>query len=309
VLMSVEHAPDGRRGLYGSFVALGLPTGLILANLVFLIASVAVSRDQFLAWGWRIPFLASAVLVVVGLFVRMRVTETPVFADVKHKRAEHRLPVLDLLRDHRRTVLLAAGSCLSGSALGYIGTVYFVTYATRELGVPLSRTLAVLVLSAVVLAASMLVFAVWSDRWGRRRILTWGLAAQVLWSLIFFPLIDTQSVSLIALAVCGMMFFQGPYMGSQPATFAELFPATVRYSGVSLSQTIGVIVGGALAPIIASTLFGVARRSWPITVYLVTLSLLSWLCGLGLKETYRVTLFTETNGSHERDLRSLGDEP
>jgi metabolite-proton symporter len=291
VLMSVEHAPTERRGLYGSFVALGVPAGLVFANLVFLFATTSVDREQFLAWGWRIPFLASAVLVAVGLLVRAGVSESPVFADVRARKAERRMPVLDALRSHWRIVALAAGSYLSCSATGYIGTVYFVSYATREVGLGLTTTLSIVVAAAITLAISLVVFATWSDRWGRRRIMTWGLAALAAWSLIVFPLIDTKSLPLIALAICGMLFLQGPYMGTQPATFSELFPATVRYSGTSLSQTLGVILGGALAPLIATYLVSLTGSSWGVTAYLVTMGVISWLCSLGLKEeTYRRTL-------------------
>jgi MFS family permease len=294
VLMSVEHAPAERRGLYGSFVALGVPVGLVLANLVFLIATVGVNREQFLAWGWRVPFLASAVLVAVGLLVRAGVSESPVFADVRARKAERRMPVVDVLRGHGRTVMLAAGSYFSCGATGYVGTVYFVSYATRELGLGLATTLGVVVSAAMILGISLVVFATWSDRWGkRRRIMTWGLGALALWSLIAFPLIDTKSVPLIALAVCGLLFLQGPYMGTQPAIFSELFPATVRYSGASLSQTLGIILGGALAPLIATYLFGLTGTSWGITAYLVTMGIISWLCGLGLKETHGQTLSHE----------------
>jgi MFS family permease len=290
VLMSVEHAPADRRGLYGSFVALGVPGGVMLANLVFLMATTSISREQFLAWGWRIPFLASGILVAVGLLVRIGVSESPVFADVRKHKAELRMPVVDVLRGHWRTVMLGAGSYLSCSATGYIAIVYFVSYATRELGLSLTTTFGIVVSAAAILAISLVVFATWSDRWGRRRIMTRGLCGLAIWSLVFFPLIDTKSLPLIALAVCGMMFLQGPYMGTQPATFSELFPATVRYSGASLSQTLGVILGGALAPLIATYLFDLTGTSWGITAYLVTMGIISWLCGLGLKETYRQTL-------------------
>jgi metabolite-proton symporter len=291
VLMSVEHAPTERRGLYGSFVALGIPAGLVFANLVFLFATTSIDREQFLAWGWRIPFLASAVLVAVGLLVRAGVSESPVFAEVRARKAERRMPVADVLRNHWRTVLLAAGSYLSCGVTGYIAVVYFVSYATRQLGLGLTTTFAIIVSAAALLGVSLVVFATWSDRWGRRRIMIGGLAALALWSLIFFPLIDTRSVPLIALAVCGVMFLQGPYMGTQPAIFSELFPANVRYSGASLSQTLGVISGGALSPLIATYLFDLTGTSWGVTAYLVTMGIISWLCGLGLKEeTYRRTL-------------------
>jgi metabolite-proton symporter len=284
VLMSVEHAPDGRRGFFGSFVALGLPAGIILSNLVFLAASTMVGPDQFADWVWRVPFLASALLVAVGLYVRLGLAETPVFAEVLRARTARRTPVLDVIRDERRTVLLAAGSYVGISALGYIAIVYFVSYGTRELGLPLPAVLALLLTSAVVFAGSIAASAAWSDRVGRLRVMRWGLGALVPWSVIFFPLADTRSVALIALALAGMLVLQGAYIGPQPAVFSELFRVNVRYSGASLSLTLGTILGGAIAPAVATTLFGLTGNSWPVTVYITALSLVSWLSSLWLRE-------------------------
>jgi MFS family permease len=290
VLMSVEHAPQRRRGFFGSFVALGLPAGIILSNLVFLIASIAVTPEQFAAWAWRIPFLASAVLVLVGLFVRLGIPESPVFAQVQMARAARRMPVIDVLRSDARTVLLAAGSYLSISALGYITIVYFVSYATRELSLPLTTTLTLVLASSACAAGSIVTFAIRSDRFGRRRIMRWGMGALVLWSLIFFPLVDTKSIPLIALSLSGMLLLQGAYLGPQPAVFSELFPTAIRYSGASLCLTLGTILGGAPSPFSATALFAVTGNSWLVTTYLTILSLISWLCMLGLKETYRESL-------------------
>lgn len=184
-------------------------------------------------------------------------------------------------------MLLAAGSYLAISALGYIVIVYFVSYATRELHFPLTTTLALLLTAAVVFAGSILTSAIWSDRLGRRRIMRWGCGALVLWSLIFFPLVDTKSVPLAALSLCGMLLVQGAYIGPQAAVFSELFPTTLRYSGASLSLTLGTIFGGAIAPFVATALFSAAGNSWPVTAYGATLSLISWLCVLRLKETYQ----------------------
>ena len=287
VLMSVEHAPEGRRGFFGSFVALGLPAGIILSNLVFLVASSVVTPDQFAAWAWRVPFLASVVLVAVGLFVRVGLAESPVFAQLQLAQTAPRMPVLDVLRRDSRTVLLAAGSYVGISALGYIVIVYFVSYATRELALPLTTTLTLLLTAAVLFGGSIVAFASWSDRFGRRRIMQWGCGAAVIWSMAFFPLVDTKSVPLIALALCGMLVLQGAYIGPQPAVFSELFSTATRYSGASLSLTLGTIAGGALAPAIATTLFNATGDSRLITVYITTLSLVSWLSTLGLKETYR----------------------
>ena len=283
VLMSVEHAPRNRRGLFGSFVGLGLPAGSILSNLVFLAASIVVAPDQFAAWAWRIPFLASIVLVAVGLFVRAGLAESPVFADVLRTRAARRTPVVDLFRDEGRTVCLAAGSYLSTSALGYIVIVYFVSYATRELGLPLTTTLTLLLGSSAVFAISILACARWSDRIGRQRMMTWGAGALSVWSLVFFPLVDTKSIPLIELALCGKLFIQGAYIGPQAAVFSELFPPAIRYSGTSISLALGTILGGAVAPFIATALFSLAGNSHLITVYAVAVSLVSWVSARALQ--------------------------
>jgi len=287
VLMSVEHAPQMRRGLFGSFVALGLPAGIVLSNLVFLIISTAVSPAAFAEWAWRIPFLASAGLVAVGLWVRLGLDESPIFAKILERQAARRMPIMDVLRHDARAVALAAGSYVGISTLGYVVIVYFVSYATRELGFPLTTTLALLLTAAVMFAGSLLACAVWSDRFGRRRIMQWGCGALVLWSLVFFPLADTRSVPLAALALCGILVIQGAYIGPQPAVFSELFPAATRYSGVSLSLTLGTILGGAVSPAISAALFSATGNSSLITVYITAMSLVSWLSTLGLRETYR----------------------
>jgi metabolite-proton symporter len=294
VLMSVEHAPSHRRGLFGSFVALGLPAGIILSNLVFLIASSAVTPAEFAQWAWRVPFVASAVLVIVGLWVRLGLDESPVFAEVIRTQTARRLPIVDVLQQDARTVLLAAGSYIGISTLGYIVIVYFVTYATRQLSLPLPTTLGLLLTAAVLFAVSIVAFAHWSDRFGRRRIMQWGCGALTLWSLVFFPLADTGSVPFVALALGGILVIQGAYIGPQPAVFSELFPTATRYSGASLSLTLGTILGGAIAPAIATALFNATGTSRLITIYITAMSAISWLCTLGLKETSQVSLRSQS---------------
>ena len=290
VLMSVEHAPQGRRGLFGSFVALGLPAGIILSNLVFLLASTVVTPEQFSSWAWRVPFLASGVLVAVGFFVRLRVAESPIFEEVRRARSTRRMPIVDVLRSERRAVLLAAGSYLSISATGYLVIVYFITYATRNLQFSLPLTLGLVQLAAVVFAISILFFANRSDTMGRRQMMRWSCGILVIASLVFFPLIDTKSVTLAAVAVCFMLAVQGMYIGPQAAVFAELFPSTFRYSGASLSITLGTLLGGAITPLVATALYRAYGSSHAITVYAVALSVVSWLCARGLKETVHTEL-------------------
>jgi metabolite-proton symporter len=287
VLMSVEHAPRARRGLFGSFVALGLPSGIILSNLVFLLVSAVTTDAQFTGWAWRIPFLASAVLVALGLFVRLRVAESPLFTEVRRAGAERRLPIFDVVRDDTRTVLLATGSYVGIGGLGYLVIVYFVSYADRVLGLPVSTVLGLVLVAAVVFAGSIVASGMWSDRLGRRRVMVWGCGALVAWSAVFFPLADTRAIPAIGVAIAVMMVLQGAYLGPQPAVFAELFPTGVRYSGASLSLQLGTILGGGLAPLIATALHDAAHSSWPVTLYAVALALTALLCVRGLEETYR----------------------
>jgi len=290
VLMSVEHAPDDRRGAFGSIVAFGLPAGIILSNLVFLVASTAVPAAEFNAWAWRIPFIASGVLVAVGLWVRLGIAESPVFARAVATHGARRMPVVDVLKSSGGTVLLAAGTYLAISSLGYIVLVYFITYATRQLGLTLPIALTLVMIAAAVCAPSLLLAARWSDRVGRKRLMRWGLGALILWSLIFFPLLDTKSLPLIAVSIVGMLFVQGFYLGPQPAVMSELFPTAVRYSGSSLAVTLASVCGGAVAPIVATYLFAQTGTSSLITVYMVAVSIVSWLCALALPETFRDSL-------------------
>src|SRR5436190_11043028 len=170
VLMSVEHAPDRRRGIFGSIVALGLPAGFLLSDLVFLVASTTVPAAEFTAWAWRIPFIASGLLVAVGLWVRLGIAESPVFA----RAATHgvrRMPIVDVLRSHGRTVLMAAGNYLAISSIGYIVLVYFITYATRQLGLTLPLTLTLVMVASAICSPAMVLAAHWSDVVGRRRLM------------------------------------------------------------------------------------------------------------------------------------------
>jgi metabolite-proton symporter len=290
VLMSVEHAPKGKRGLFGSFVALGLPAGIILSNLVFLMASTVVSPAQFASWAWRVPFLASGVLVAFGFFVRFRVSESPIFEEARRVHKTRSLPIVDVLKNEARAVFLAAGSYLSISATGYLVIVYFVSYATRNLKFSLPVTLGLLQLAAILFAMSILFFAKRSDIVGRRRMMRWSCGILIVASLVFFPLIDTKSIPLAAIAVCFVLVIQGMYIGPQAAVFAELFPSSFRYSGASLSITLGTLLGGAITPFVAAALYSTFGSSLPITIYAVALSIVSWLCALGLKETVQTKL-------------------
>jgi len=277
VLMSVEHAPAEQRGYFGSIVGMGLPIGLVLSNLVFLIASVAAEPATFAAWGWRIPFVASAILVVIGLFIRVRLDESPEFAALQRKGLAARMPVLDLLRTDAATVLLAAGTYTGISTSGYIVLVYFVSYATGVLKIPLPTVLGLVLVTASIFAVSVPMWARWSDRIGRPRVMLWGTGALIAWSAVFFPLLDTKSVPLMALGLGVVLVLQGAYIGTQPAFFAELFPTSIRYSGASLSNTLGTILGGAPAPFVAAALFSATGTSTAVGAYITAMAAVSFV--------------------------------
>jgi metabolite-proton symporter len=283
VLMSVEHAPAGRRGYFGSIVGMGLPIGIFLSNAVFLIAAVSADQNAFNTWGWRIPFVASAILVIIGLFIRVRLDESPEFLEVRRSGKASQMPVLDLLRTHTSTVLLAAGTYTGESTSGYIVLVYYVSYATRVLKLPLPTVLGTVLLAAFIFAFAVIGFARWSDRIGRPAVMTWGTAALVVWSMAFFPLLDTKSVPIIAFDLIVMLIIQAVYIGTQPAFFAELFPTRIRFSGASLSNTLGTILGGAPAPFVAAWLFSKYGTSQAVGAYITALAVVSFLSVIVLR--------------------------
>jgi len=287
VLIAVEHAPANRRGLYGSFVQMGIPAGVILSNLVILLVSTGLTGEQFRSWGWRIPFLLSLVLVIVGFVVRAGVTESPLFRQAVATSQVSRAPVVEVLRTARRQVLLAAGTFIAPNAMGYMVTTYSLSYATTFLHVPRATMITMILSAAVVWLAAAGCFAALSDSLGRRRVLVASLIGLVLWSLVFFPLLQTGSTPLMYLALAVLAGLCGAANGPQAALFSEMFRTNVRYSGISLSYQIGSILGGGIAPFLATALYALTTTSVPITVYLVLMSALSLCCALLVVEASR----------------------
>jgi metabolite-proton symporter len=278
VLLAVEHAPPKRKGFYGSFPQMGVPAGLILANLVFLAVSGALGRDAFLAWGWRVPFLASALLVVIGLVIRFKVAESPDFERLKRGGERERRPLVAVLKRHPAEVLLGAGALVGNSAVGYIFMAYLLSYGTTVLG--LSRNL--LLTSVLIGALAWLAAIPWasglSDRHGRARVLLAGSVGLTVVALGLFALVNTRSPALIVTALVAAGVFLGITYGPLAALMSELFPANVRYSGASLAYQIGAVVGGGIAPTVAAGLFRSWGSSLPITAYLAAVCVFSLAC-------------------------------
>ncbi|WP_441250601.1 MFS transporter [Kitasatospora sp. McL0602] len=281
-LLIAEHAPPGRRGRYGAYLQLGPCAGFLVATGVFLGLSEGLSEAAFLGWGWRVPFLASTALVAVGLFVRLRIEESPLF---EGRPEPVRVPAVTVLREHGRAVALGGGSIMVGYALFYLTTTYALAYATTALGLPRSLVLGLLLAGAVPQGLAAWWTAGCSDRLGRRRVLQLAGAAAVFWSLLLFPLLETGRPSLVALGIGGAMAVLGCLFGPIAAYLPELFPTQVRYTGVALTYNLGGVVGGATAPLVATRLTAAYGTAQPVGWYLAGIGLVSLLCLWALPET------------------------
>ena len=289
-LMTVEHAPEGRRGYYGSWTMAASPAGAMLATGAFALAS-GLPDEQFLAWGWRLPFLLSIALVGVGLFIRIRILETPAFERIKEAGAEVRLPVVEAVREHPRSVLLAAGMNLGFNTFIFVLFTFMLSYATTQLGLPRGVVLQATVVGGAVQIASVLAFSALSDRVGRRPVMLAGAAFLALYAFPLFWLVNTGSAALIFLALAIGFFGSAAIFGPMAAFIAESFDTKVRYSGASLGYQMGAVLGGGLSPFVATALLAWSGgASWSVSVYLVLGALMSLVSVYLLAETYRSEL-------------------
>ena len=278
VLMAVEHAPDRKKAFYGSFPQMGVPGGLIVANLAFLALTNNLSNEAFLAWGWRIPFLASAVMVVAGLVIRLTITESPEFQEVKKADSGQRMPIVTVLRESWKEVLLSAGAFIGINAVGYIFMAYLLSYTTAVLGLSRNLILTFTLIASMVWLAVIPWASALSDRHGRRKVLMVGSTGLVASTLLLFPMINTADSALILIALLITAVFMGIVYGPIAALFSELFKAEVRYSGASLGYQLGSILGGGIAPTVATGLYTSWESTVPISLYLTGVTLISLAC-------------------------------
>jgi metabolite-proton symporter len=283
-LMAVEHAPPGRRGYFGSFPQIGVPIGLLLANLAFFTVSASTTKDQFQAWGWRIPFLLSVVLIGVGFFVRARVAESPVFTELQARRSRRSAPLKVLLKTSSRELITAIGLFIANNMIGYILIAFITSYGTRTLKLSSTTMLLVGMVGAVAWGVFTLLAGRWSDTWGRRRTYLVGTLALAGWTFPFFLLFDTKSVPLLLVAVVVLAFGLGLTYGPQAAAYAELFPTAIRYSGVSFAYAFGAVLGGGFAPLVATWLVGLTGTSLSVSAYMLAACLITLAAVLALRE-------------------------
>jgi len=283
VLMSVEHSGRQRRGFFGAVVNTGAAWGLLLATVVFLVVS-RLSDAAFASWGWRVPFLLSIVLVAIGLFIRLKLTESPEFEQVKRRGEVRRAPIVEVLAKHWRLAVLMCLSYISAGVTFYIATVFSLSYGVTHLHVKRDLILQ-LVLAINVLTIVGIPFFGWlSDRVDRKKIFIAGIAGMAVLPYVWFATLDTRSFGWMLL---GFVLLFIPYTanyGTMPAFYAQVFPPAVRYTGMSLGYTLGTVLGSALAPIIATWLLDVTGSWVGIAVYMSAAGLVSFGAALYLAE-------------------------
>ncbi|MFJ4037589.1 MFS transporter [Microbacterium sp. NPDC090007] len=294
VLMAVEHAPKTRRSLFGASPQLGVPLGLLLASGMLALMALIAPGDAFLAWGWRVPFLLSFVLILVGYYIRKKVEESPVFVEIAERKEQTRMPIVQLFRRHALLVIIAAFVFAGNNAVGYMTTGgYIQRYATNPDG-PLGLATAD-VLGAVTLSAVSWFVFTWIGGWmgdkvGRRNTYIIGWISMIVAILALFPLVNSGSVVLLAVGLMLLTVGLGLTYGPQAALYAELFPASIRFSGVSIAYALGAILGGAFAPTIATALVDATGTTDSVTVYLVGMAALGLVATLLLRDRSGIPL-------------------
>jgi metabolite-proton symporter len=290
VLLAAEHGPASRRGFYASSAQAGVPAGLLLANAAFE-AVYLLPDEHFLTWGWRLPFGAGVGLLGMGLFIRLHILETPLFAQAQAERTTSPMPLLELVRKYPKNLLLAMGARFAENSCFYVFTVFILAYGSERHGVPKDSLLHGVLLASAVQLFAIPGFAALSDRVGRRPVYLAGALFMGLFAFPFFWLIDTGIPVLIWLAlVLGLTAIAAMY-GPQAAFFSELFGTNVRYSGASLGSQLAAPFAGGLAPLIATALLGWSGgEPWPVALYMIGMVLITFCSVFLAAETVRTDL-------------------
>jgi MFS family permease len=298
MLLVTESAPSNQRGYYGAFAQAGAPVGVILANLAFIITSALVSEESFYSWGWRIPFLASAVLIGISMYIQLNLEDTKAFKELQALRESQkdnneepirRSPILEAMQKYPKRIALAAGAFLSIQVTFYILIAFLLAYGVTSAEITRDDMLAAVLIASAIMVPVQFMFSSYSDRHGRKGVFMAGAILTGLWAFAIFPLVDTGNFWLIVLAITGGLIFVSMMYGPQAAFFTELFTTEVRYSGATLGYQFGAILGGAFAPTIAALLWKDYGIFW-VSVYIAFASLLTLLSVMALTETYQTDL-------------------
>ncbi|WP_180735275.1 MFS transporter [Paraburkholderia sp. PGU19] len=290
VLMAVEHAPAGKRGLYGSWVQIGVPAGTLIANLAFLFTSSALSAESLLSWGWRVPFLASALLVGVGLYIRLNTSETPTFRKVKDAAAQVKMPIADVLTKHWKQVVLGGVATMSTGTSFNLIVAFGLTYGTQTLGFSRNAMLSIALIACALCIVLLPLFGKLSDQIGRKPVIIGGIVAEALFAFPLFWLLDTRDFSFALLGYVLMMTAFAANYGPIATFLAELFGTEVRYSGLSVSYMLSGLLGSAATPIVTTALLSATGRGSSVAWYMIGSALVSAIALVMLTETLRTDL-------------------
>ena len=296
MLLVTESAPFSQRGYYGAFAQAGAPVGVILANLAFIITSSLVSEESFYSWGWRIPFLASAILIGISMYIQLNLEDTKAFKELQRKREDYnskdvimRSPILEAIKKYPNRIALAAGAFLSIQVTFYILIAFLLAYGVSSGDMSRDDMLIAVLIASAIMVPCQFIFSSYSDKNGRKGIFMAGAVLTGLWAFAIFPLVDTGNFWLIVLAITIGLIFVGMMYGPQAAFFTELFSTEVRYSGATLGYQFGAILGGAFAPTIAAFLWNNYGIFW-VSVYISFASLLTVFSVMSLTETFQTDL-------------------
>ena len=299
MLLVTESAPVNQRGFYGAYAQAGVPIGVILANLAYIIIGALVSDEAFFSWGWRIPFLASAVLIGLSMYIQLTMEDTKAFQDLQKSNINNnenirvkKSPIIEAIRKYPKRISLAAGAFLSVQVTFYILIAFILAYGVKSTDLVRDEMLTAVLIGSAVMVPSLFLFSAYSDRYGRKGIFILGSITTAIWAFALFPLVDTGNFWLTVLAITFGLVFIAMMYGPQAAFFTELFSTEVRYSGANLGYQMGAILGGAFAPTIATKLWTDFDIFW-VSVYIATASILTLVSVLFLTETYGSNLNEE----------------
>ena len=295
MLLVTESAPSNQRGYYGAFAQAGAPIGVILANLALIVTSALVSEEFFNTWGWRIPFLASAVLIIISMYIQLNLEDTVAFKELASKQQGiekqpiQRSPIIEAVKKYPKRISLAAGAFLSVQVTFYILIAFMLAYGVTSANMNRDDMLSAVLIASAIMVPLHFVFSAYSDKHGRKGIFMAGAILSGLWAFAIFPLVDTGNYWLIVMAISVGLIFLAMMYGPQAAFFTELFSTEVRYSGATLGYQFGAILGGAFAPTIAVKLWTDFGIIW-VSVYIAFAALLTLLSVMALTETYKSDL-------------------
>lgn len=311
-LMAVEHAPAKKRGLFGGFPQIGVPIGMLMATLVLTVVSAITTEEQFMSWGWRIPFLFSAVLIIIGMVIRLSVSESPVMQEIQEADEadeQVRLPIVEMFRTAWKPLIQGMLIFAGNGVAGYmIAGGFILSYTTKDLGMDRETMLNLISLTAFVWIFTTLFSAWLSDKIKRKYVYYIGFIVQLGWVWVLFRFLDTQNYMLIALGIAVWAIPIGFTYGPQAALFSEMFPAKIRYSGAGLANAFGAILGGAFAPLIGTYLVATYGSTTAVAVYITIVTIIAFIAMATVKDRSGADISYAADRDINKEIERIAEE-